>query len=63
MTEMECHRELSMLKYRMGLVDEMFANGLGLSWWVAMYGHIVDRFVAMAEAWTVLKKGETNDIP
>jgi hypothetical protein len=62
MTEMECYRELSMLEYRMGLVDDMFATGFCLSWWVGMYDVIVTRFCAVAEAWAQLQlQGEGSD--
>jgi hypothetical protein len=63
MTKMECCRELSMLEYRMGLVDSMFAQGgFTLSWWVGMYGIIVTRFCAVAEAWAQLQlQGEGSD--
>jgi len=50
-----------MIRYRMGLVDAMFANSFSLSWWVDMYHHLVDRFVAVAGAWTALDRASSGD--
>ena len=58
MTEMECRQELDRLKYRMKLLDGLFAKSPRLSWWVNENAKTVTRFVAVAEAWTALKGDE-----